>query len=145
MALHELALERRTLHGHFSRELEPVLQLDSGESFAFATLDAGWGLEPPHADGTERERFEPLVPELDSGHALIGPVAVRGARAGQVLEVGIDSVRVGPVFNPATGEQQAEVLLAEQTQDLATGRIAQRIERIGVRGHGSPSVTVRLP
>ena len=43
MALHELALERRNLHGHFSRELEPVLEIDSGESFAFATLDAGWG------------------------------------------------------------------------------------------------------
>jgi acetamidase/formamidase len=94
--LHELALERRNLHGHFSRELEPVLEIGSGESFAVATLDAGWGLEPPRADGAERERFEPRDPELDDGHALIGPVAVRGARAGQVLEVGIDSVRVGP-------------------------------------------------
>jgi acetamidase/formamidase len=96
VALHELALERPNLHGHFSRELEPVLELDSGESFAFSTLDAGWGLEPPRADGSQRDRFEPRDPKLDAGHALIGPVAVRGARAGQVLEVGIDSVRVGP-------------------------------------------------
>jgi acetamidase/formamidase len=95
VALRELALERRNLHGHFSRDLEPVLELDSGESYAFATLDAGWGLEPPRADGSERERFEPLDRKLDAGHALIGPVAVRGARAGQVLEVGIESVRVG--------------------------------------------------
>jgi acetamidase/formamidase len=73
-----------------------VLELDSGESFAFSTLDAGWGLEPPRADGSQRDRFEPRDPKLDAGHALIGPVAVRGARAGQVLEVGIDSVRVGP-------------------------------------------------
>jgi acetamidase/formamidase len=96
VALHELTLERRNLHGHFSRELEPVLEIQSGDSIAFATLDAGWGVEPPRADGAERERFEPREPELDDGHALIGPVAVRGARAGQVLEVGIDSVRVGP-------------------------------------------------
>src|SRR5206468_12039240 len=96
VALHELALERGNLHGHFSRELEPVLEIDSGDSIAFATLDAGWGVEPPRDDGAERERFEPRDEELDSGHALIGPVAVRGARAGQVLEVGIESVRVGP-------------------------------------------------
>jgi acetamidase/formamidase len=96
VALHELALERRNLHGHFSRELEPVLEIESGESIAFATLDAGWGLEPPRADGSQRDRFEPRDPELDDGHALIGPVAVRGARVGQVLEVAIDSVRVGP-------------------------------------------------
>ena len=95
MAVHELALERRNLHGHFSRELEPVLEIDSGDTIAFATLDAGWGLEPPRADGSQRERFEPRDPELDSGHALIGPVVVRGAEAGQVLEVGIKSVRVG--------------------------------------------------
>jgi acetamidase/formamidase len=95
VALHELALERRNLHGHFSRELEPVLEIDSGDTIAFATLDAGWGLEPPRADGSEREHFEPRNAELDSGHALIGPVVVRGARAGDVLEVGIDSVRVG--------------------------------------------------
>ena len=47
MALHEIPLERRTLHGHFSRDLEPVLAIDPGDSIAFATLDAGWGLEPP--------------------------------------------------------------------------------------------------
>ena len=96
MALHEIPMERRTLHGHYSRELEPVLEIDPGDTIALATLDAGWGLEAPHADGSQRERFEPLDPELDSGHALIGPVAVRSARAGQMLEVGIDAVRVGP-------------------------------------------------
>ena len=32
---------------------------------------------------------------LDAGHALIGPVEVRGARAGQTLAVGIDEVRIG--------------------------------------------------
>jgi len=33
---------------------------------------------------------------LDAGHALIGPVEIRGAKAGQVLEVRVESVRVGP-------------------------------------------------
>ena len=103
MTVHEIPLERRTLHGHFSRDLEPVLSIDPGDSIAFSTLDAGWGLEPP-ARGRTRRRFEPRDPDVDSGHALIGPVAVRGARAGQTLAVRIDEVRVGPFgFTDAGG------------------------------------------
>ena len=30
VALHEIPLERRTLHGHFSRDLEPVLTVELG-------------------------------------------------------------------------------------------------------------------
>jgi acetamidase/formamidase len=96
VARHEIPLERRTLHGHFSRELEPVVEIDSGDTIAFSTLDAGWGLEAPRADREDRRHFEPRDPELDGGHALIGPVAVRGAKVGQVLEVRIETVRVGP-------------------------------------------------
>jgi len=104
MALHEIPLERRTLHGHFSRDLEPVLAIESGDSIAFATLDAGWGLECPRDDGTNRRRFEPRDPEVDSGHALIGPVEVRGASVGQTLAVRVDEVRVGPYgFTDAGG------------------------------------------
>ena len=91
MALHEIPLERRTLHGHFSRDLEPVLTIDSGDSIAFSCLHAGWR-------GATNERFAERRAEgdeLDAGHALIGPVEVRGARAGQTLEVRIDEVRVG--------------------------------------------------
>ena len=92
MTLHEIPLERRTLHGHFSRDLEPVLTVDPGDTIAISTLDAGWGLEGgAHA----RRRFEPRDSELDAGHPLIGPVEVRGARAGQVLEVRIEHIRVG--------------------------------------------------
>ena len=89
MAHHEIALERRTLHGHFSRDLEPILTVDPGDSISFACLSSGWRtleheLFPERRDG-----------ELDAGHALIGPVEVRGARAGQTLAVGIDEVRIG--------------------------------------------------
>jgi acetamidase/formamidase len=86
--LHELPLERRTLHGHFSRDLEPVLTVDSGDTLAFSCPNAAWLL-------LSGEPFEPRNPELDSGHALIGPVEVRGARVGHVLEVRIDAIRVG--------------------------------------------------
>jgi acetamidase/formamidase len=88
VTVHELPLERRTLHGHFSRDLEPVLTIDSGDRIAFSCLDSGWHVEPGR-------KFEPRDEQLDAGHALVGPIEIRGARAGQVLEVSIDRVDVG--------------------------------------------------
>jgi acetamidase/formamidase len=87
--LHELPFERRTVHGYFSRDLEPVLSLDSGDAVAFSSLNAGWRWE------SDREHFDDRDPERDAGHALNGPVEVRGARAGQTLVVGIDEVTPG--------------------------------------------------
>jgi acetamidase/formamidase len=87
--LHEIPLARRTLHGHFSRDLEPVLEIDPGDSVRISTPNAGWYL----ASG---ERFEPWDERLDAGHALAGPILVRGAREGQTLAVRIDEVVPGP-------------------------------------------------
>jgi acetamidase/formamidase len=86
--IHELPLERRTLHGHFSRDLEPVLTVDPGDSVRFATPNAGWRLD----DGT---LFEPIASPEDDGHALAGPIEVRGAREGLTLVVQIDEVVPG--------------------------------------------------
>jgi acetamidase/formamidase len=87
--IHEIPLERGNLHGHFSRDLPPILTVDSGDSLRFATLDAGWHSVP------EERHFPDLDPELDGGHALVGPVEVRGARAGGTLEVRVVAVQVG--------------------------------------------------
>lgn len=38
------------------------------------------------------KRFEPRVPELDDGHALTGPVFVRGAQAGMTLAIAIGEI-----------------------------------------------------
>jgi acetamidase/formamidase len=84
--IHELPLERRTLHGHFSCELPPVLEAAPGDSVRFRALNAGWRWAP------DREFIEHRDPALDEGHALIGPSAVTGARAGAVLSVRIDEV-----------------------------------------------------
>jgi acetamidase/formamidase len=88
VTLHEIPLERRTLHGHFSRDLAPVVTIDPGDTIAFSCPDAGWNIEPGR-------KFEPRDAELDAGHALIGPVEVRGARAGQTLEVSVDRIVTG--------------------------------------------------
>jgi acetamidase/formamidase len=85
---HEIPLERRTLHGHFSRDLAPVATIESGDTVAFACLDSAWYVAPG-------QKFEPRDEKLDEGHALVGPIEVRGAKAGQTLAVRIDEVRVG--------------------------------------------------
>lgn len=87
--IHELPLDAAVLHGCFSRELPPVLSVDPGDSVRFSTPNAGWrvGRDEPFASGD---------PERDTGHALAGPIEVRGARAGQVLAVRIDEVVPGP-------------------------------------------------
>ena len=87
--IHELPFERRTLHGHFSRDLEPVLAVDPGDTVRFATPNAGWYLD-------DETRFEPISSPEDDGHALAGPIEVRGATEGQTLVVQIDEVVPGP-------------------------------------------------
>jgi acetamidase/formamidase len=86
--IHDIPLERRTLHGHFSCELEPALTMDSGDTVRFATLDANWHAVP------RGRYFDDLDAELDEGHALVGPIEIRSARAGTTLEVRIDAVDV---------------------------------------------------
>lgn len=95
MVIHTIEPERRTLHGHFSRDLPPVLTIDAGDTVRFRTLDAGWGLEPRDPAGGAWRRFEPLDSERDNGHALCGPVAIRGAAPGMTLEVRVDALRPG--------------------------------------------------
>ena len=88
MAVHPIEPERRTLHGKFSRELAPILTIESGDTVRYRTLDAGWNLTPT-------QKFEPRDAVLDAGHALCGPIAVRGAEPGMALEVRIGEIHTG--------------------------------------------------
>jgi len=84
--IHEIPLERRTLHGHFSHALTPVLSIEPGDSVRFRTPNARW-----HWD-----RDDAFAADPGPGHALAGPVEVRGAGAGQTLVVHIDEVTPRP-------------------------------------------------
>ncbi len=95
MTSYTIEPERATLHGTFSREFPPVLTIDSGDTVRFRTLDSGWGVEPPAAPGMRSRKFEPRDPERDAGHALCGPIAIRGAQPGMTLDVQIDAIRPG--------------------------------------------------
>jgi acetamidase/formamidase len=94
MPTYYIAPERRTLHGHFSRDLPPVLTIKPGDTVQYSTLDAGWGLE--QYTGGERLKFEPRDSELDKGHALCGPIRIEGAEPGMALAVRIDEIVPGP-------------------------------------------------
>lgn len=95
MALHVVEPERRTLHGHFSKDLSPIASVEPGDTVRYRTLDAGWGLEPFVDGQATRQLFEPRHKGLDDGHALCGPVEVRGAKPGMTLEVHIGSLLPG--------------------------------------------------
>jgi acetamidase/formamidase len=86
--VHDLPQDAANLHGYFSRELEPVLTVEPGDAVRIDVPNAGW----------QTARDEEVVsrdPKLHTGHALAGPIEVRGARAGQTLAVRIDDVRPG--------------------------------------------------
>ena len=83
--IHDIPLEEATLHGYFSSVLPPVLSVDPGDSVRFQSLNSGWDWD---RDTTYVERDT----ELHNGHALTGPIEVRGAQAGKTLVVSIDEV-----------------------------------------------------
>jgi acetamidase/formamidase len=93
VAIHLLEPTRESLHGHWSRDLPPVLTINPGDTVRFKCLDAMW------CDGRPGKwpwkQFEPRSPVLDEGHALTGPVAIRGARAGMTLAVEISAIVPG--------------------------------------------------
>jgi acetamidase/formamidase len=88
VAVHELPLEQQNLHGYFSVDLEPVLEIEPGDSVQISVPNHAW-------DTAREERFVAKDPELDKGHALAGPILVRGAKVGQTLEVRVDEVEPG--------------------------------------------------
>lgn len=95
MTTYTIEPTRETLHGTFSREHAPILTIDSGDMVHFRTLDAGWSIAPPIVPGEHGQKFELYNPERDMGHALCGPIAIRGAQPGMTLEVRINEVHPG--------------------------------------------------
>ena len=93
-----LEADERTLHGWFDPSLPPALTVDPGTTVRTRTLDSGWSTGPyTGADTLDALAARQRHPAHDPthGHALTGPVAVRGARPGQVLAVRVDDVVPG--------------------------------------------------
>ena len=130
MAVHELPLERSALHGHFSRDLEPVLEIEPGDSVRISVPNNAWRVTPD-------ERLEPRDPELDTGHALAGPIAVNGAVRGQTLVVEIDEVVPRDWGETFAGEHRVEWELADGVA-RGLGRQIELAPFLGVMGMPPP-------
>lgn len=126
MATHHLPATESTVHwGYFSRLLPPVLEVDSGDRVTIETLthhanddaarmiagDRGaervyrWGRDGKAVDRRGAGATEPGRHRRGAGdglgvHICTGPVAVRGAEPGDVLEVRIVDVAFRPCADP---------------------------------------------
>ncbi|MBV9021574.1 MAG: acetamidase/formamidase family protein [Ktedonobacteraceae bacterium] len=109
MATYTVEPEQGTLHGSFSCEFPPILTIDSGDTVRFRTLDVGWGLEPRLSREAPRKTFAPRIKGRDDGHALCGPIAIRGAQPGMTLEIQISEVRPGAWGWTSAGSQRSEM------------------------------------
>lgn len=121
MTHHHLSAERRSVHGPFNRDRTPALIIDPGDTVTYTTLDAGWGRLGEEMLNVPRG----FVPDAtaDVGHALTGPVYVRGAQPGDALEIRIERLRpgrwgwtwAGPAqpFQRALGVEDAVTILWE--------------------------------
>lgn len=91
--IHKLKLDNQNLHGSFSKDYQPILIMNSGESIQLTTLDIQWGYSKSKND--ERVIFESREREDKPGHPLIGPIAIRDAKPGMVLEVKLNDIVPG--------------------------------------------------
>lgn len=97
MAHHRLDASPDTVHwGYFDATIPPVLRIESGDSVTISTVSGapeampGSGFAIPPALAAIHARHSPKLP----GHICTGPIAVAGARPGQVLEVRIKAIEL---------------------------------------------------
>jgi acetamidase/formamidase len=88
MVEHRLEPDASTATDVFCGSHSPVAVVDPGDSVVVRSLDASGHLSPQSFPGEPR----PLMFPAKRGHCVIGPIAVRGARPGQVLSVRFDSL-----------------------------------------------------
>src|SRR2546425_179009 len=95
MRKHRLDAAPDTAHwGFFDAALTPVLTVDSGDEVTISTVSGTADLMPPPPLKVPDAlaAIQAKVAQKLPGHICTGPVAVRGAKAGQVLEVRIESI-----------------------------------------------------
>lgn len=121
MSKQQLPCIRETMHvGFFDQSLPPVLTIDSGDEvqFEIGTLYGNRVQDGMTLPDLMRLRDElDLPPEL-SLHTMTGPVAIRGARAGDTLEIRIKEFQLGDFgYNVAYPGSLCKGLLPEDFPD----------------------------
>lgn len=126
-------LPAERLHFAWDNSLEPVLEIDPGDTVTFATWDASGHYFTPRSTSADAARRPP-----SKGHALTGPVFVRGARPGATLVV--DVLEVRPAGWGFTGFFPGRGLLPEDFPEpyLRIWHLADG------RAHGLPGAEIPL-
>jgi acetamidase/formamidase len=100
MPIHRLDAATDTVHwGFFDAALKPLITVEPGDTVTISTVSGTPGQLPPPGSGLTVPAVLPAIlknvqQRLNGPHILTGPVAVRGAKAGQVLEVRIKSIEL---------------------------------------------------
>ena len=98
MATYRLDAGADTVHwGYFDAALKPLITVDPSDTVVISTVSGHSNQLPPANSGLTvpdalRAVHAHVQPKLGGPHILTGPVAVRGAKAGQVLEVHIKAI-----------------------------------------------------
>ena len=97
MKHHTLKSSVETVHwGYFDAAVSPVLTIDSGDRVTVETVSGAPDVMPPPGSGhllpPELAEIHAKVPRKLPGHLLTGPIAIKGAMPGDVLEVDIEAV-----------------------------------------------------
>jgi acetamidase/formamidase len=96
MTIPRLDASAETVHwGYFEAGLAPHLTIESGERVTLSTVSGGPDQLPPpplNVPPALPEIHERVTRRIVPGHICTGPVAVRGAKPGQVLQVDIEEI-----------------------------------------------------
>jgi len=140
--IHRIEPDIANLHGNISRDLKPILTIDSGDTIIARTRCCAWGAGPPETPGELRPTIpqnERKDPENDIGLCLDGPIAIRGAEPGMVLEISIDELQVGAYGVTMVGgspiERDKRLGLDEETAWLMWEYDLERGTAISSSGH----------
>jgi acetamidase/formamidase len=99
MQKHRVDAGPETVHwGFFDAALKPLITIESGDEVTVSTVSGPPEVMPTPDSGLTVPPALPAiharVPPRLGPHIMTGPVAVRGAKAGQVLEVRIKSIKL---------------------------------------------------
>lgn len=97
MKQHRLAADVGSVHwGWFDATLDPVLTIESGDRVTVETVSGGVANLPGQGYHVppELHRIHAKVERRMPGHILTGPIAVRGAQPGDVLEIRILDIQL---------------------------------------------------
>lgn len=100
MATHYVAARPDTVRwGSFSAEHEPILTIESGDTVVLECVSGGPEVMPPPGSGfvvpANLAAIQAACLRGPGAHLLTGPIGVRGAEPGDMLEVRIDAVEFG--------------------------------------------------